>query len=170
MVTIRPELPDDAAAIHQLHKGAFAGDAEAQLVNALRAAGRLYLSLVADQDEEIVGHVAFSPVRLEGAAAVTGGVGLAPLAVAAAVRRQGIGAQLVREGLADCVRAGYGFVVVLGSPAYYGRFGFAPASRWGLADEYQGGAAFQALELRPGAIPAGARLVRYAPEFAPFAP
>jgi putative acetyltransferase len=66
-------------------------------------------------------------------------------------------------------RTSVGFLVVLGEPAYYGRFGFTAAAACGLADEYGGGAAFQALELRPGAIPHGAGLVRYAPEFAALA-
>ena len=56
--------------------------------------------------------------------------------------------------------------MVLGEPAYYGRFGFTAAAAWGLRDEYGGGSAFQAVELRAGAIPRGAGLVRYAPEFA----
>lgn len=73
---------------------------------------------------------------------------------------------MVRGGLDASRRAGFGFVVVLGEPAYYARFGFAAASGWGLLDEYGGGAAFQALELRPGAIPRGAGPVRYGAEFA----
>jgi putative acetyltransferase len=64
-----------------------------------------------------------------------------------------------------CEEAGCGFVVVLGDPAYYRRFGFRPARSFGLSDEYGGGDAFQALELREGAIPPGGGVVRYAPEF-----
>jgi len=164
MITVRPERPDDAPAIRRVHEAAFPTTLEGRLVDALRDAGRLTVSLVAERDREVVGHVAFSPVTLDGAPGVTDGVGLAPVAVLPAHQRRGVGAQLVREGLAACAAAG--FVVVLGDPAYYGRFGFAPASRWGLRDEYGGGEAFQALELRSGGIPAGAGLVRYAPEFA----
>ena len=169
---IRPERPGDEAAIHAVVAEAFPTAAEADLVRTLRVAGRLTLSVVAElpgevaRDGTIVGHVGFSPVTLAGS---TAGIGLAPLAVSATHRRQGVGARLVRDGLARCERAGFGFVVVLGSPAYYARFGFAPASRWNLSDEYGGGDAFQALELRARAIPAGAGLVRYAPEFASFA-
>lgn len=72
---------------------------------------------------------------------------------------------MVVEGLAACVRIGAGFVVVLGEPAYYQRLGFAPAADWGMVDEYGGGAAFQAIELRAGAILRVAGLVRYASEF-----
>ena len=159
MSEIRPEAPADMADIHVLVAGCFPSDAEARLIGALRAAGRLSLSLVAVEDGQVVGHIAFSPMT-----GLDGGLGLAPLAVHAAHRRRGIGAQLAREGLAGCARLGARCVVVLGDPAYYGRFGFAPAKRWGLTCEYGGDDAFQALELVPGAISAG--LIRYAPEFA----
>ena len=159
MSVIRPETPGDTAAIHALVAACFPTEAEARLIDALRAAGRLTLSLVAVEDGQIAGHVGFSPMT-----GLDGGLGLAPLAVRADQRRRGIGAALVREGLAACARIGARFVVVLGDPAYYSRFGFAPAGRWGLSGEYGGGDAFQALELVPGAI--GPGLVRYAPEFA----
>ncbi len=131
-------------------------------MDALRGSGRLTVSLVAEVAEQVVGHVAFSPVSAGSAI----GSGLAPVAVLPSRRRHGVGARLIREGLAACERAGVGFVVVLGDPAFYARFGFGPASGWGLSDEYGGGAAFQVVELRPGAVPLGAGLVRYAPEFA----
>ena len=159
----RPEHPADQTAIRAVHEASFPTTYEARLVDALRAADNLHVSLVAQERQSVVGHVAFSRVSVAGA---TDGVGLAPLAVLAASRRHGIGERLVRAGLMICEHAGNGFVVVLGDPAYYGRFGFERASRWGLVDEYGGGEAFQALELRPGAIPVGAGVVRYAPEFA----
>ena len=160
---IRSERPADQAAIHAVHAAAFPTTAEARLVDALRTARRLRISLVAVVDDAIVGHVAFSPVHVPGA---TDGLGLAPLAVVPADQRRGIGAELVREGLAACEHVGCGFVVVLGDPSYYGRFGFKPASIFGLRDAYGGGAAFQAMELRAGAIPTAGGTVRYAPEFA----
>lgn len=162
-VKIRSEEPADRDAIRAVHVASFPTRVEASLVDALRAAGRLSVSLVAEEDGGVVGHVAFSPVTLPGTA---DGVGLAPVAVLPAFRRRGIARRLIREGLAACRRIDGGFVVVLGDPAYYHRFGFRPASEWGLHDEYNGGEAFQALELRPGAIPSGGGLVRYAPEFA----
>jgi len=94
------------------------------------------------------------------------GAGLAPVAVAQAHRRRGVAAELIRAGLEACRAAGFGWAVVLGEPAYYGRFGFRPARGFGLSDEYGGGSAFQAVELVPGAMPSGAGLVCYAPEFA----
>lgn len=162
-MNVRSEEPADQRAIHGVHGASFPTVGEARLVDALRAAGLLCVSLVAVEQDEVVGHVAFTPVSVLGA---TDGVGLAPVAVLPAYRRRGIGGQLIREGLVVCERSSYGFVVVLGDPRYYRRFGFKPAGGWGLCDEYGGGEAFQALELRPGSIPPGGGVVRYAPEFA----
>ena len=161
-MSIRADAPGEGDAIHAVHTTSFPTDVEARLVDALRAAGRLSLSVVAVHEGSVVGHVAFSPVSLPGASL---GIGLAPVAVLPGFRRRGIAAQLIREGLAICRAQDVKFVVVLGEPSYYRRFGFLPASRWGLVDEYGGGDAFQALELQPGGIPAGGGLVRYAPEF-----
>jgi len=163
MMTIRPEGSDDVEAIQSVVEAAFPTAAEAKLVDLLRRAGRLSASMVAEVDGLAVGHVAFSPVSTESGAI---GAGLAPLAVLEDHRRQGIAARLVDAGLAACRSLGFGWVVVLGEPAYYGRFGFRPTREFGLSDEYGGGDAFQVLELTPGALPHGAGLVRYAPEFA----
>ena len=163
MVSVHPERPRDVAAIHAVHAASFPTEAEARLVGLLRAAGRLPVSLVAEVGGAVVGHIAFSPVTAASGAA---GAGLAPVAVAAPHRRQGIAADLVRAGLEACRTAGFGWAVVMGEPAYYSRFGFRPAAEFGMADEYGGGPAFQAIELVPGALPRGAGLVRYAPEFA----
>lgn len=160
---VRPERPADAMAIRAVHVASFPTDAEARLVDLLRAAGRLTISLMAEADGAIVGHVAFSPVTT-----ATGvvGAGLAPVAVVPAHRRRGIAARLIAAGLDACRAAGFGWAVVLGEPGYYARFGFRPATEFGLADEYGGGPAFQAMELVRGQLPTGAGLVRYAPEFA----
>jgi putative acetyltransferase len=166
VVTIRGEALTDHAAIHAVHTGSFPTAHEADLVDALRCAGRLTISLVAVEHDAVVGHVAFSPVSMPGA---MDGIGLAPVAVLPAFRRRGVAAQLIRGGLAECARRDHGFVVVLGDPHYYGRFGFTSARAFRLRDEYGGGDAFQALELRPGAIPAAGGLVRYAPELAAHA-
>lgn len=163
MLIILDERPGDEATIRRVQALAFPSDAEARLVDALRRNGRLAVSLVARRGDEVIGHVAFSPVSV---GRIAGGLGLAPLAVVPAYQRQGVGAALVRAGLEACQSLDCGYVVVLGEPAYYGRFGFSPAARWCLRDAYDGGAAFQAIELRPGAIPTGGGLVGYAPEFA----
>lgn len=159
---IRYEEPQDKNAIHAIHASAFSSDSEARLVDALRDAGNLTVSMVAIEDDRIVGHVAFSPVQTESGVS---GVGLAPVAVLESHRRRGIGAALIRAGLDACRLLDAGWAVVLGEPEYYGRFGFVAASRFGLRDEYGGGDAFQAMEFREGALPRNAGLVKYAPEF-----
>ena len=139
-------------AIHRLHEEAFRSPAEARLVDVLRASGRLVVSLVAEEAGEIVGHVALSPVS---AGASPGGLGLAPLAVASGCRRRGVGDALVRGGLDASRRAECAFVVVLGEPAYYERFGFTVASGWGLVDEYGAGPLSRCSSCAPEASPVG---------------
>jgi putative acetyltransferase len=163
MVAIHPERPGDAASIRAVHAASFPTDLEARLVDLLRAADRLPVSLVAEVSGMVIGHIAFSPVT---AASGAIGAGLAPVAVSEPYRRKGIAAELIRAGLEACRVAGFGWAVVMGEPAYYSRFGFRPAADFGLSDEYGGGPAFQVIELVPGALPRGSGLVRYAPEFA----
>src|SRR5215472_6071880 len=130
---IRDEMPADATSIHALNAAAFETDAEARLVDALRAHGRLLLSLVAVEDTALVGHIAFSPVtitRHDGA--VVEGIGLGPMAVTRERQRLGIGGRLVRTGLDRLRVAGHRFCVVLGHAAYYPCFGFERASKFGI--------------------------------------
>ena len=165
---IRPETLADEPAIAAVLTAAFPTDLEAQLVTALRAAGRLTISLVAEVAGEVVGHLAFSPVTLVDNPQPRW-LGLAPVAVAPPWQRQGIGRQLIQQGMAVAAQTA-AVVVVLGERGYYGQFGFAEAALANLRDEYGGGAAFQVREFTPGAIPPGGGLVRYAPEFSSLAP
>ena len=169
-LTFRPEQVGDEPRIFKLVARAFPSDAEASLVDNLRRSRRLTLSLVAVEGNEILGHVAFSPVTLNGEQINDRqiGWGLAPVATAPERQRQGIAARLIEHSLEFARRTGIPTVVVLGDPAYYSRFGFQPARLWNLRDEYQGGDAFQALELIPGSFPAGGGLIQYAPEFGLF--
>jgi len=164
MAHIRHEQPADAKAIFAVHQAAFATDDEARLVDALRAAGHATISLVAELDGQVVGHVLFSPVSVAGAVEMTKGVGLAPVAVLPSHQRRGIGSALIRAGLAACREEGFGYVVLLGHPEYYPRFGFRRASDVGLDNEYGADDAFMVLELMPGGLPP-AGLVQYGPEF-----
>lgn len=164
MVVVRPERAADVAAVRAIQLAAFPTDAESRLVDALRQANQALVSLVAEREGAVLGHVLFSPVTLEPPGPV--GAGLAPIAVHPAWQRRGIGGMLVREGLAACRAKGIAFVVVLGDRDYYGRFGFRRASARGLSNEYGADEAFGVVELTPGALPGGPALVRYRPEFA----
>jgi putative acetyltransferase len=135
-VRIRPEEPGDWSAVHAVHAAAFGQAAEADLVDRLRADGELVVSLVACMDEP-VGHVAFSPLAMYGAPSVRA-CALAPLAVLPAVQRQGIGSALVTEGLRRLMEAGWDLALVLGEPAYYGRFGFDAEAARAFETPYDG--------------------------------
>jgi putative acetyltransferase len=169
MMTIRAEQTGDAAAIRSLHCAAFPTDDEARLVDRLRANGHARISLVAEADGAVVGHILFSPVSIVGHLSDGSGLGLAPVAVLPSHQRMGVGSNLIREGLAACRQAGYRFIVLIGYPAYYPRFGFQRASLAGLQNEYGADEAFMLLELLPGSLPAGGGLVKYGAEFAEFA-
>jgi putative acetyltransferase len=165
VLTIRPERAEDEAAIRAVHCAAFPTDTEARLVDRLRTGGHARVSLVAEEDGVVVGHIVFSPVLVGAPPARCEGLGLAPVAVLPAHQRQGVGSALTRAGLAVCRQEGIAFVVVLGHPGYYPRFGFQPASAAGLDNEYGAEEAFMVLELQPGALPTPGGLVRYGPEF-----
>ena len=166
ILRVRAERAEDIPAIHALNVAAFETRVEANLVDALRERAEPMLSLVADEDGTIVGHILFSPVGLSGDAE-TRIVGLAPMSVLPARQRQGLGSALVREGLERCREMGYDAVVVLGHPEYYPRFGFVPASRFGIGCEYEvPDEAFMALELVPGALKGRPGTIRYHPAFA----
>jgi putative acetyltransferase len=163
---IRAEQPQDVTAIRQVVEAAFGGTAEADLVNKLRAHGKAIISLVAVVEGHISGHILFSEVTVETNPRGIKLIGLAPLAVAPAHQRSGIGSQLTHEGLAACRAAGYDAAIVLGHPEYYPRFGFVPASRFGITSEYDvRDEVFMALELKDGALAYCSGLAKYQAEF-----
>lgn len=165
-LTIREEVPADASAIHEVNVAAFETEAEAKLVDALRAAGALQLSLVAELDGRIVGHIAFSPVTVTEDRRSVDGVGLAPMAVLPAHQRTGIGGRLVAEGLRRLREAGHPFCVVLGHADYYPRHGFVRASAFGIRWEKPvRDEVFHVQELLPGGLTGVSGVVRYRREF-----
>lgn len=124
---VRPEADRDRDAISTLITAAFrdaahSGGNEAAIVDALRAADALALSLVACEKEAVIGHAAFSPVTIDGEH--RGWFGLGPVAVLPGRQCRGIGGELIRSGLSGLRRRGASGCVVLGDPAYYARFGF----------------------------------------------
>jgi len=163
---IRAATPGDVAAIRRVHTAAFGRAAEAELALALAAREPACISLVASQSGAVAGHVLFSPVAVDGHAFAIAPLGLGPLAVAPELQRGGVGSALTRAGIDACRKNGAPFVVVLGHPPYYPRFGFAPAARFGLTfADAPPRDAFMALELVPGALAGVRGAVRYAPEF-----
>jgi putative acetyltransferase len=190
-VNLRLEQPDDVGVIRQINESAFGGDVEADLIDALRAADAIVLSVVAvlggrsqygadirrlDRSGmcagdlvggDIVGHTLFSPVTAlceEGEVQL---LGLGPVAVSPARQHRGIGTMMISGCLEHLRVKGSRGVVVVGEPRYYRRFGFIPASRWSLrwATDEVPEENLLALELTPGALTGVSGIVRYRPEF-----
>jgi putative acetyltransferase len=133
-VTVRPELAGDYEAIARVVEAAFGRAEEARLVERIRASEQNVpeLSLVAEEDGAIVGHVMFSYVTLIGDGEEWQVLQLSPLAVTPERQNDGIGGALVRAGLELCDARGEPLVALLGHPSYYPRFGFEPAERHGI--------------------------------------
>lgn len=160
--TLRPEQALDLDQVHELHRAAFAGPAEAELVDAVRSSAAFVpeLSLVAVTDDgSVLGHVLVSRIELQPDdpdAGRTTVLALAPIAVLPQHQGRGIGSALMRAVLAAADSREEPMVVVVGAPAFYAPFGFVPASEQGLRGPYDGaGDAFQ-VRVRPSAdIPSG---------------
>jgi putative acetyltransferase len=164
--TLRPEIAADHAEVRRVNELAFGRPAEADLVDAVRAAGAATLSLVAVHEGRVVGHILFSPVTVASPSGDFVAVGLAPMAVLPEVQKQGVGSLLVRAGLDNLRRAGHEIVVVLGHPEYYPRFGFGRSRAHGIRWEHKApDEAFMVMELRPGALGGRGGVVRYRSEF-----
>ncbi|HIL36260.1 MAG: N-acetyltransferase [bacterium] len=161
---VRPEGSHDLNGIRAVHEAAFGSSLESGLVDALRDGGKLFSSMLAIEEAEVRGHVATSLVTIEfqGEALVAG---VAPLGVLPAHQRRGIGSALMWSIITAAREAGCAGLVLLGDPAYYGRFGFEPAATFDLRSHYTDGPAFQALALDPGAWADCRGQVRYDTSF-----
>src|SRR6478735_1441522 len=124
-ILVRPETSADHDAIRHVNRLAFGQGDEARLVDALRDGGSVRVSLVAEAEGQVVGHVLFSDLPILTDGGTVPALSLAPMAVLPECQRRGIGSALVREGLAVCRGAGHRIVVVLGHPDFYHRFGFS---------------------------------------------
>jgi putative acetyltransferase len=167
MIAIRPERPEDARAVWTVHEAAFGRPGEAQLVARLRQEARPAVSLVAEHGGRIIGHVFFSPVTIDGAPEALPAGGLAPVGVLPDAQGRGAGGALIRAGIEAARELGWQLLVVLGNPAYYGRFGFVLAAPHGLHYEsHDFDVAFQVQELAGGALGRARGWVHYHPSFA----
>jgi putative acetyltransferase len=167
--SIRPETPADYLAIKEVNDLAFGQLNEGELVENLRKNPKFAteLSLVAEANGKIVGHILFFPIAIKLAAGKEKEtISLAPLAVRPEFQKQGIGGELIREGLKACKQSGYDSVIVFGHPEYYPKFGFRPAGTWGIKDTFGAPAeAFMALELKEGALEGASGVVELPEEF-----
>ena len=167
MTEIREEQLHDVEAVREVNLRAFGQPQEAQLVDRLRESCDELLSLVAVVDDQVVGHVLFSPAVIESTHGVAHGMGLAPVAVLPEYQRQGIGSELIREGLVRLECRSCPYAIVLGHAEYYPRFGFEPASRYGIKSEWDvPDDAFMVLALDRSALPKDGGVAKYRPEFA----
>lgn len=171
-LVVREEIPDDVEAIRQINQLAFERDVEANIVDALREAGAITLSMVACRIdpatglEEVIGHALYSPISIEDANESRPALGLGPLAVLPDRQREGIGTFLMEVSLEILRRTGHPAVILFGHPDYYPRFGFLPAEKWGLRADFEcPPGVFQAIELQSGALAGTAGTVRFRPEF-----
>lgn len=164
-IKIRNEEVKDMEQVTAILRGAFPTEAESKLVNALRSNGKVIISVVAVDGEEVLGHILFSPVSTT-PSSETHGIGLAPVAVHPDFQSQGIGSRLTVEGLRLSKELGYDYCVVLGNPNYYQRFEFERASNFGVQNEYGVDDEFMLLQFSRRGPPNG--FIRYSPEFSLF--
>jgi putative acetyltransferase len=167
-VTIRPENDKDREAIWNVNKAAFGGDAEANLVDELRVGGFVEISLVAEVDDQIVGHILFSRVTINTPVGTVEAVSLAPMAVVPSHQRRGIGSKLVEAGLETCREKGHKIVLVLGHADFYPRFGFSAELARPFENPFGSGDVWMARELLPGVLADVAGRVEYPPPFMMF--
>ncbi|MGA7801400.1 MAG: N-acetyltransferase [Gammaproteobacteria bacterium] len=167
-IVVRAETRDDLRAIDVVNLSAFQGEEEARLISALRASKDFNpeLSLVAELNGRIVGHLLLSPVRMRRNGQILNVLALGPMSVVPSQSHRGIGSALMEAAISRARELGYGAIVVAGRPDYYQRLGFSPASRWALycnidvPDE-----ALTAMELEPGLLTKGGE-VQYPAPFA----
>jgi len=163
LIEIREERADDIAAVRDLNRRAFGQDQESNIVDALRANGAALLSLVATLNDQVVGHIMYSPVSVTGNVS---GTALGPMAVLPEHQRQGIGSKLIEAGNRKLKDAGCPFIVVVGHADYYPRFGFRPASEHGIKCEWDvPDNVFMLLVIDEAKMAGVAGLAKYMPEF-----
>jgi putative acetyltransferase len=163
---IREESADDAGGIRLVNKAAFETDGEADIVDLLREKDKFILSLVAEIEGQIVGHILFTPASINYKEKSFDVAGLAPMAVLPKFQKKGVGKALVNKGLELMHNTTYDAVIVLGHPEYYPKFGFEPASKYHITFELDvPDEAFMLLELKQGVLKNINGIAKYQPEF-----
>jgi putative acetyltransferase len=166
VTTFRSEQIGDEAAIRGLNEQAFGQPNEANLVDALRERSAFVLSMVATDNDVVVGHVLFTEVIVTEADSQFKALGLGPMAVLPSYQRRGIGSGLLECALDKCRELDYHAAVVIGHPEFYSRFGFVPARLKGIRCEFDvPDEAFMVLGLREDALAGRRGVVKYQPEF-----
>lgn len=161
---VREEQPSDREQVWRVNETAFGRPDEADLIERLRVEGAILLSLVAEANGQIIGHILFSRMTVETAQGSVVAVSLAPMAVLPDHQGHQVGSHLVRQGLAELRGRGERIVIVLGHKDYYPRFGFSPEKARYLASPFPPDA-FMALELSDGALAGIRGAVRYPSAF-----
>ncbi len=163
---IRPETPSDISAIAEVNTLAFGRSGEADLVDQLRANGKVTLSLVAEADHQIVAHVLFSPMHIQTPHGPVSAQGMGPVAVRPEHQRQGYGSGVILAGIDLIRQAGHAILLVEGNPNYYSRFGFQDAGPLGITCQFHPPpGCFMVLALKPGALTSVSGIAYYSPEF-----
>ena len=162
MIEIREEHSGDISPIRDLNKQAFGQDQEGNIVDTLRSNDAVLLSLVATLNGRVVGHIMYSPLSV----GTVDGAALGPMAVLPKHQRQGIGSELVEAGNRRLKESGCPFIIVVGHPTFYPRFGFKPAHTFGITCEWEmPDDVFMVLALDHAKMVGISGLARYRPEF-----
>ena len=162
---LRFEKKEDIKGIHSVHVESFETDQEAKLVDDLRLGDLDLISLVAEENQKIIGHLLFSPVFLDSNIKIKM-MGLAPLAILPTYQNRGIGTLLVRKGLDVCVQKKIQSIVVLGDPKFYSRFGFESSVNYSIRSDFNvNPEVFQIKELEKGIFQGFAGIVKYHDRF-----
>jgi putative acetyltransferase len=167
-IRIGQEKPEDHQAVRALNDAAFGQPGEGMMVEAVRRNPRFVpaLSLVALDGDTVAGHILFFPIDIVTPGGRVESLSLAPLAVLPKMQGKGIGGALVAAGIEAARSLGFASIIVMGHPAYYPRFGFTPASRWGIRPPMEApDEAFMALELIEGCLEGAAGVVEYPHEY-----
>jgi predicted N-acetyltransferase YhbS len=167
-IIIRQELKEDHNRIKEINDQAFEQEDEGRLVNKLRRKAQFIpeLSLVAEVDETLVGHILLYPAKIISAHQKHTTLSLGPMSVLPEYQKKGIGGKLINEGLKRSKDLGFLSVIVVGHPEYYPKFGFTKASRWSIKVPFDvPDEVFMALEIVEGELQDKSGIIEYPAEF-----